>query len=146
MQDRPQESIAEWESLLGGLAELCTGLASAEVRGLSQGPDSLEGMFQQDALLQLLELCHTATARELVLRMAAAMSDSPSVTQVQARCSTHAAVLHAITAATFNGWCVTHVQKSRRDCSGVHTNDGAIKACMRCIACRVACCVNANSA
>ena len=91
MQGRPQESIAAWESLMGGLAELCTGLASAEVRGPSQGPELLEGMFQQDALLQLLELCHTATARELVLRMAAAMSGSVSVTPVQARCSTPAA-------------------------------------------------------
>ncbi|KAL3138948.1 hypothetical protein ABBQ32_005760 [Trebouxia sp. C0010 RCD-2024] len=80
-----QESAAGWQAILAGLAELCTGLATA----VASDPDEaalLQGLFGPDALLQLLGLCTTALTRELVMRVAQAIPHTEAAFAVQKRC------------------------------------------------------------
>lgn len=93
LQDHLQETMASWQAILGGLAEVCIGLAPDEDRGTSGSPHPCEGLFQDDDLVQLLDLCQTIPARILVLRIAAALSGSACAMQVQSRYSMYCAVL-----------------------------------------------------
>lgn len=95
LQSNPQESLEAWEALLDGLAELCTGSALAGTKGSSEGPHPFEGLFPQEALVQLLDLCQTAPARGSVLRITAALSGSQCAVQVQKRFGA-AQLMHAM--------------------------------------------------
>ena len=45
----------------------------------------LQGLFQSDALVQLLDLCDTALSRGLVMQLAQAMPSAEASVSVQAR-------------------------------------------------------------
>lgn len=84
LQAEQQESAAGWQTILAGLAELCTGLATA----VASDPDEaalLQGLFGPSALIQLLGLCTTALNRELVMRVAQAIPNTEAAVAVQKR-------------------------------------------------------------
>ncbi|KAL0037621.1 hypothetical protein WJX77_005190 [Trebouxia sp. C0004] len=80
-----QETAEAWHSLLEGLAELCTGLATAVAAGQEEDT-ALQGLFPTNALVQLLGLCQSAPCRGLVMHIAAALTEAPAAVAVQARC------------------------------------------------------------
>ena len=79
-----QETAEAWHSLLEGLTELCTGLATAVAAGQEEDT-ALQGLFPANALVQLLGLCQTAPCRDLVMHIAAALTEAPAAIAVQAR-------------------------------------------------------------
>jgi len=79
-----QESAEAWRSLLEGMAELCTGLATAVAAGREEDT-ALQGLFPANALVRLLGLCQTVTCRGLVMHIAAALTEAPAAVAVQAR-------------------------------------------------------------
>ena len=84
MQEVQKETAEAWQSLLGGMTELCMGIATAVAAG--QGEDTaLQGLFPASALVLLLGLCQTATGRGSVMRIAAALTDAPAAAAVQTR-------------------------------------------------------------
>ena len=84
MQEVQQETADAWLSLLGGMTELCMGMATAVAAG--QGEDTaLQGLFPASILVQLLGLCQTATSRGSVMRIAAALTDTPAAVAVESR-------------------------------------------------------------
>ncbi|DBA71994.1 TPA: hypothetical protein ACH3X2_010737 [Trebouxia sp. C0005] len=80
-----QESAEAWHSLLEGMTELCTGLATAVAAGQEEDT-ALQGLFSANALVQLLGLCQNATCRGSVMHIAAALTEAPAAIAVQARC------------------------------------------------------------
>lgn len=84
LQAEQQESAEGWQAILAGLAELCTGLATA----VALDPDEaalLQGLFHAETLLQLLELCATALSREMVMRIAQSIPSTAAAVAVQKR-------------------------------------------------------------
>lgn len=79
-----QESAEAWHSLLEGMTELCTGLATAVAAGQEEDT-ALQGLFSANALVQLLGLCQNATCRGSVMHIAAALTEAPAAIAVQAR-------------------------------------------------------------
>ena len=77
-----QETAEGWESLVAGLAELASGLATAEAQ--DQGsPALLEGLFPDEALLQLLHQSPSAQCSESVLQIAAALPNTAAGQSLQ---------------------------------------------------------------
>jgi len=79
-----QETAEAWHSLLEGMTELCTGLATAVAAGQEEDA-ALQGLFPANALVQLLGLCQSAPCRSLVMQIAAALTEAPAAVAVQAR-------------------------------------------------------------
>ena len=79
-----QETAEAWHSLLEGMTELCTGLATAVAAGQEEDA-ALQGLFPATALVQLLGLCQSAPCRGLVMHIAAALTKFPAAVAVQAR-------------------------------------------------------------
>lgn len=91
-QGHAEESEQAWEALLGGLAELCNGLATA----VADGPALLEGLFQQEGVLQeLLGLCTTGPALRLGLDIAVALGASSAAVECQTWWAIRSAPDHA---------------------------------------------------
>ena len=84
LQQVQQETAEAWQSLLGGMTELCMGMATAVAAGQGEGA-ALQGLFPADALVQLLGLCQSATGRGSVMRIATALADTPAAAAVQTR-------------------------------------------------------------